>query len=440
MAQLTSVRSANREFDHETNVKPAKDKRALTAGSASSICLRAARGGNVERASRATLFAPDNVQQLVGWLTSDECNNLGDEEFVVTLGGLLRAVGVPLDRLTLHLRRLDPEYYGLTVAWSPGSAVEIAKRPHGIERSALYLLSPIRHVMETKQWLTIDADDPRYPDWAELDVFENQGLRQLVIAPLLQGEAPTSAVAFGTQRSIGFSPIDMQLLAAILPPLRCACEVRMLRHVEATLLDTYVGTATTQRILAGHIRRGDAESLDAALLLCDLRGFTALSDRFPSENVLALLNLYFDQVVPAIEEGGGEILKFMGDAVLAYFHADGDPGQSCRAAFHAAQAALARLAKQSGTPVELHAGIALHHGTVTYGNIGSGHRLDFTVIGRDVNLTSRLQGLCEITGRSILMSQRFADLLGQPDFVSIGRYLVKGIAEPIAVYGSSAGT
>lgn len=380
------------------------------------------------------LFARDRAQQLLAWLTGDECHDLDDVGFVAGLGGRLRAVGLPVDRLTLHLRRLHPEFLGRTVAWSPGAAVEITDRAHGTDQSAQFLYSPVRHVMDTHEWLTVRPGDPRFPDWAEFDVFRNQGLQEMVIAPLLQGDAPASAAAFATQRPDGFSDADRQVLVAIAPALRTACEVRLLRHVESTLLDTYVGSATGRRILAGHIRRGDVEALEAALFLCDLRGFTALSDRLPGEDVLALLSLYFDQVVPAVEAAGGEILKFMGDAVLAYFHVPGDPERGCRAAFDAAQAALKHLGKLSTPAGRLRAGISLHYGTVAYGNIGSGHRLDFTVIGRDVNLTSRLQGLCEVTGRPIVMSRRFADLLGRPDVASIGGHLVKGLADPVEVF------
>lgn len=380
------------------------------------------------------LFARDRVQHLLAWLTGDECHDLDDVAFIDGLGGHLRAVGLPVDRLTLHLRRLHPEFLGRTVAWSPGAAVEITDRAHGADRQAQFLRSPIRHVMDTHEWLTVRADDPRYPDWAEFDVFRNHDLQEMVVAPLLHGAAPASAAAFATQRPDGFSDADRQVLVAIAPALRTACEVRLLRHVESTLLDTYVGTATGRRILAGHIRRGDIESLDAALFLCDLRGFTALSDRLPGEEVLALLGLYFDQVVPAVEAQGGEILKFMGDAVLAYFHVGGDPQRSSRAAFEAAQTALQHLAKLSTPAGRLRAGIALHYGDVAYGNIGSGHRLDFTVIGRDVNLTSRLQGLCEVTGQPIVMSRRFAELLDCPDVASIGAHPVKGLADPVDVF------
>jgi adenylate cyclase len=142
-------------------------------------------------------------------------------------------------------------------------------------------------------------------------------------------------------------------------------------------------------------------------------------------------------VVPAITGGGGEVLKFMGDAVLAFFHLEEGPATSCAAAFGAASTALAGLAGASSASGALHAGIALHHGTVSYGNIGSGRRLDFTVVGRDVNLVSRIEGVCGTTGHPLLMSARFATLLGRP-YHSIGRHELRGFPEATELFAPGA--
>jgi adenylate cyclase len=155
--------------------------------------------------------------------------------------------------------------------------------------------------------------------WARIDVFQGRYLAELAVVRLHNADGPTSAAMFGTARPAGFDVAHRAALERIAPALRNACELRTLRQGELNLLDTYFGATTAQRILAGRIRRGQVESLDAALMLCDLRGFTDLSNRLPTERVLELLNLYFDQVLPAIAEGGGEVLKFMGDAVMAFF-------------------------------------------------------------------------------------------------------------------------
>jgi len=170
---------------------------------------------------------------------------------------------------------------------------------------------------------------------------------------------------------------------------------------------------------------------------CDLRGFTELSNRLPGARVLELLNIYFDQVVPAVVDCGGEILKFMGDGFLAVFHHDAGPTGSCDAAFRAARLAQKRLSIASVADAELRGGTALHFGEVNYGNIGSGARLDFTVIGPDVNLTSRIQALCSSTDQPLLMSARFAALLSLPGVSLIGRYNLKGFVEPVEIFGPS---
>jgi adenylate cyclase len=164
-----------------------------------------------------------------------------------------------------------------------------------------------------------------------------------------------------------------------------------------------------------------------------LRGFTDLSNCLPSKRVLQLLDAYFDCVVPAINEAGGEVIKFMGDAVLAFFHRE-DASSACAAGLQGALSALESLQKLALSDAELRAGLALHHGKVSYGNIGYGHRLDFTLIGPDVNLVSRLQGICSITGQAVLMSERFAGLLDPTLVTALGPHQLKGFAEPVELY------
>jgi len=372
---------------------------------------------------------------IIDWLSGDECHELDLSGLTAGFGVRMRAVGVPLDRMALHMSTLHPLLRGRTFAWAPDEPVEFLDLQHGADPSAP-LGNPLYHVVNTLEWLTLRLDDPS-TKWSTPDAFRGRNLTELLIAPLLHGGELASAVTFGTREPKGFSPSQRTLLQAVVPALRSASELELLRRMETTLLTTYVGAIAGQHILAGQIRRGDVETLDAALLLCDLRGFTALSNRLPEERVLEILNIYFDQVVPAITNAGGEILKFMGDAVLAYFNHKDGAAASCVAAFDAAHLALSQLAAVSNTDFDLSAGVALHHGKVSYGNIGSGNRLDFTIIGRDVNLVSRIQGICASTGHSLVMSERFAGLLAASHIVSIGRHELKGFAEPVELFSST---
>lgn len=174
------------------------------------------------------------------------------------------------------------------------------------------------------------------------------------------------------------------------------------------------------------------------ILSSDLRGFTGLSDRLPGEQVIDLLNGYFDALVPAIEAAGGEVLKFMGDGLLAIFPVTGAPSAACRAALTATEAARTALAEANaerearGEPV-LRAGMALHQGEVLYGNIGSTNRLDFTTIGPAVNLAARLETLARDLGRELLVSAAVAAHC--PDgLASLGRFALRGFSTPIEVF------
>jgi adenylate cyclase len=356
-------------------------------------------------------------------------------KFGAELGSRLSAIGLPIDHLGLYLRALHPEVRSRTIAWAPDEPVQIRDRKHGEELSAAFLNknNPIRRVWETQKPLVVRVDHLNDAIWTHIDIFEGRHLVEFVVLPLRNVDALPNAVSFATARNSGFSAAERAALIRIAPALRNACELRTLRRAEQTLLDTYVGALAARRVLEGHIRRGEVETLEAALMLCDLRGFTELSNRLPSKRVLQLLDAYFGCVVPAINETGGEVIKFMGDAVLAFFHRE-DAASACAAGLQGALGALQRLQRLALSDAELRAGIALHYGVVSYGNIGYGHRLDFTLIGPDVNLVSRLQGICSITCQSLLMSGRFAGLLDPTLVVALGPHQLKGFAEPAELY------
>jgi adenylate cyclase len=375
----------------------------------------------------------NGVVDVTRWLSSDECHELDDAHMMSGLGQRLRALGLPIDRLGLHLRTLHPHILARSVLWSPGEPVQI------VDREAIAGPLPgsfnnlLERVRQTHEWVIEHSDNKeRLLEW--FDVYKGHQLKGFVAAPLAMGRGPAGVAVFATRSTQKFTSPAIKMLAEIVPPLRCACEIRLLRKTESTLLDTYVGPVTGRRVLDGRIRRGEVETLRAALFLCDLRDFTVLSNQVPPTQILEWLNLYFDQVVPAITERGGEVLKFMGDAVLALFNLDGGPAESCAAAFDAAQQTLSKLDALSRSGNPLLAGIALHHGEVAYGNIGSEHRLDFTVIGADVNLLSRIQAACATTRRSLLMSAQFAALLRSPEARSIGRCSLKGFSDPVELY------
>jgi adenylate cyclase len=376
-------------------------------------------------------ISPAAILALIEWLSGDEAHALDEAGLTFGLGRRLRSLGLPVDRLTLHLMTLHPEIIGRSVAWSPNEPVQIRDREHGAITQT-FLHSALWKAMNTRDIVIAGRGDDN-DQWEQLDTFAGRDLVELMIVPLCNADGPVSAASFGTRRPGGFTTSERQVIERIMPSLRNACELRTLRQVELSLLDTYIGPMTAQRILAGHIRKGEIETMEAALMLCDLRGFTELSNRLPGERVLELLNIYFDAVVPAIAREGGEVLKFMGDAVLAVFPGY-DATRSSDAALTAAKAILARLETLHFPDARLQAGIALHYGEVSYGNIGSGRRLDFTVIGPDVNLVSRIQGVCSDSGKALLMSREFTKMLNYQDSISIGSRPLKGFDEEIELF------
>ncbi|MGY5805551.1 adenylate/guanylate cyclase domain-containing protein [Rhizobium sp. LEGMi12c] len=368
---------------------------------------------------------------LIEWLTGDECHALDEAGLVAGLGRRLQAVGLPVDRLTLHLTTLHPEFIGRTFAWAPGEPVEIHDREHG-SRLAL-ANTPLMKAQEMREPLIVGPGESPHGRWQHIDIFSGRRLVQLIVAPLCNADGPISSAVFATRRPGGFTSSEQDLIERILPALRNTCELRVLRQCELSLLDTYIGPMTASRILAGHIRRGEIESMEAALLLCDLRGFTELSNRLPGETVLGLLNAYFDKVVPAITHEGGEVLKFMGDAVLAFFPGIDATG-ACNAALTAAKTILGEIGGFEYDGIHVKAGIALHYGEVSYGNVGSGNRLDFTLIGPDVNIVSRIQNVCSESGKALLMSGPFQQKADITDAISIGRRQLKGFAKAMELF------
>src|SRR6516162_9780758 len=207
------------------------------------------------------------------------------------------------------------------------------------------------------------------------------------------------------------------------------------RRIYAELLATYVGRDPGAQIMAGAVKRGEVHHLKAAMLLADLRGFSRLTDELPEQQIVELLNAFFDLVVPGVVAGGGDVLKYIGDAVIAIFPVAGDdPAPACELALAAAQTALAAL--QSAPPeIQQHISIdiALHYGVAAYGNIGSGNRLDFSVVGRDVNILSRLELLCKDVGRPLLMTDALAVEVAEP-VIEIGHFELRGFRRHQAVY------
>jgi adenylate cyclase len=283
------------------------------------------------------------------------------------------------------------------------------------------------------------ADPDCVMDYPVLHDLRDEGITDYVVEPLHFSSGEVHFSSWATRQPGGFTDEEFDAIERVVPPLARIAEIRAWYRVAGNLLTTYVGKNAGERVLAGHIRRGDTEAIHAAIWLSDMRGFTALADTLPPQQLVDLLNRYFDCQVPAIHEHGGEVLKFMGDGLLAIFpiSAETDFPAICAAALGAAKAArdnVAALEVAEHAPA-LRFGLALHIGDVLFGNIGSGDRLDFTAIGPAVNLAARLEKLAGRLGRTILASEDFVDHCGHDGLQPLGRFAVAGFAAEQMVFG-----
>jgi adenylate cyclase len=360
------------------------------------------------------------------------------------LGGLCELLigrGLPLERVGIHGRVLHPQVSGIRFLWRRGIGSEETRYGYDVIESGGYGTSPLRVVYEQGATLRRRlTGDPAADDFPILAELRAEGLTDYLIAPLEQASGRRQAATWATRHPDGFSDGQIAEIMSLLPALAACTESRAQRRLLRGLLSIYLGTSAGERVLAGTIRRGDGETIAAAIWLCDLRDFTAISEVLPGDELIQLLNEYFELMAGPVEDHGGEILKFIGDAMLAIFPIadDLDRDRACRTALAAAKRALARLdeanaARLARGQMAMELGLALHTGPVMYGNIGAPERLDFTVIGPAVNLTARIAGLCRPLGRRLLTSERFASPCGS-ELVSLGYHPLRGLAGPQQIF------
>ena len=368
---------------------------------------------------------------------------IGEGRFIGGTGGFdeayvlkLRELGLPVDRFTTDVPSLHPNVDSFSTVWEPEGGISFRTYRAEDDATGSFRQSPIFQAYETGKITRIDMTAPPEPDeYSMVGTLRQQGFTEYLVFPLPFTDGANKAVTYGTYRQGGFTDAHYDILADVSATFATVIEGRYLRHMAGTLMDTYVGPTAGRRVLSGQIRRDAGETIRAAIWFCDLKDFTSLSELLPGQQLLDMLNDYFDAVTPAIEDAGGEILKFIGDAVLVIFQPEGDDEAGATAKALTATRALAdtNTARRKAAQPEIACGIALHFGDVHYGNVGGENRLDFTVIGPAVNLASRIEGLTRHLERPVLVSAEFAALSGE-DFDVLGEYELKGVGEKRAVF------
>jgi class 3 adenylate cyclase len=364
----------------------------------------------------AAMQLPATLTSTVSWLVDDASETAGLDRFLAELGTRLVEDGIPLAAGALSLSVPDPIVARRTWLWraETGNVIE-----------ALGFGLPL----------------PAKPQTNELD---QEGRNWL--AEIGNGAIHEHIVGTGINASalgwVGTRPLkepEVEQLAQAARFAAAPLAALSARAMMTAALNAYLGKRSAARVLSGPLRRDYGETIQAALLFADLRGFTELSEAEPAAMVIAALNAWFDRIAGATHAFGGEVLKFIGDGVLAIFPVTTDsPRDACRAALQAVQAARAgmahlRTAREQQGLRPLSFGAALHLGDIFWGNIGAADRLDFTAIGPAVNLVSRLEGLCKPLNRSVLISGAVA-AHAEGSLIPVGTHTLRGIAAPCAVF------
>lgn len=383
---------------------------------------------------------------VVDWLTNGTRGERFIDNIFAEMCNRLQEAGIPLKRSTLHILIQHPQWLGARLMWSDGMReAEIARVDFDVRERSEYIGSSANEIQsgaaEVRE--NLERDRALGRKHALYDEMRAKGLTDYVAWPLYHTLGKQHLVTFATDRRGGFDDSHIAALKKLLPVLALVSEIRVKNRLARTLLETYVGAHAGELILAGATRRGTGTTVRAAIMICDLRDFTKISDNWPRDDVIDLLNDYFDAMSDPIARHGGEILKFIGDGLLAIFPLDRP--NACanllRAVTEARQAMAALNKRNKATSrAPLNYGIGVHVGDVMYGNIGSTSRLDFTVIGPAVNMASRLETLTKQIGKPVLLSRDFAELV-TPEFEleRVGQHAVRGFSEPIELFAFQPG-
>lgn len=376
-------------------------------------------------------------RELVDRLIAAGLESAREQPLLDELCARLNEAGFALTRAYVASEVLHPLHDARGFVWQGGDAAREDYRSTP-EQEAAWRHSPLSWLVENDlPELRIRLDDSLAPG-------------RFPLLHRLRGEGGTDYLAFArrfgrgasfgdfdgivcswtTHRPGGFDERHIQLLRRLVAPLSLAFKTIGMLETGRTLMRTYLGHDAGARVIAGDIRRGEAQAIDAVLWASDLRGFTRLADTTPAPVLMALLNAYAEQLVSAVEAEGGDVLKFMGDGILALFPGSESGNRALRAALAARQrvATLNCEREAAGLPVTDFC-LGLHRGTVLYGNIGSAERLDFTVLGPAVNEVARLEQMCRALDQPVVTSAAFAAALGseRETLVSLGRYALKGV-------------
>ena len=390
------------------------------------------------------------IAELEHWLLREAAREAEMAPLFESFVWRMIAAGLPLDRASVHIGTLHPQLIGFAWNWliNDGFCDEI-KVTEATNASDSYRKSALFRVLEFGETVRRNTRDAAaQAEFPIMKEFADQGLTDYIAMPMSGAGSYHNAMTVATKRDSGFSDDDLATIRRMLDLFALHVERHIALRIADNALNAYLGETAAARVLRGTIKRGAGESIRAIIWVSDLRGFTDLSGRLGDACMIALLNAYFECLAGAVLDMGGEVLKFMGDGLLAVFPFEGDGAKAAAsAAVSAAQTALQRLDALNATappPLDtfdgwkpLRTGIALHEGDVFFGNIGAPERLDFTVIGSAVNEASRVEALQKTLGRSLLITAAAARHLDLP-LDDLGEHGLRGVDGKIRIFSPAS--
>lgn len=374
---------------------------------------------------------------LVDWLMREAGMLPSPEEFTRAVARKMNENGVAVSRLAVLIWSLHPMIAGKNYIWRADTDEVTTYTPsYDIHQFPGFVNSPLQHVSNglggVRQRLADTDEASRFPI---MDDLRAEGATDYVAMPLPFSDGRTNVLTLTSDHPDGFTTENLGLVYECVTVISRYYEVFMQRENAQALLETYVGKRSGARVLGGEIRRGDGDEIDAAIMFCDLRGSTRLEQDLPRNDYIALLNAFLDITSTVVDAHGGEVLKFIGDAVLAVFPAGEDAAAACAAALQAARAVVEQVAADEIT-AQTSCAIGIAFGRVTYGNIGSSTRLDFTVIGLAANVAARLCDAGKTRGHAIMVTDDVA--AGQTGLADLGALELRGVSAPIQAYGDKS--
>jgi len=391
---------------------------------------------------------------IAGWLIEEAWKARSPEALMGAFCNLLHAAGYPIARSTVIIPTLHPQIFATVLVWREDVAdVRVIFEPHDILHQPRFAESPFAPIIKGAGGVRRRLEDPDCKlDFPVVRDLKADGATDYIAMPFRFSDGQINVVSMTSFRNGGFSTSHLGNVYEAMPALGRLFEVHAQRRISMSLLETYLGPGTGKRVLEGQIKLGDGQLIHAVIWFCDLRNSTRLADTMDTAAYLAHLNRFLGAMAGAIVERGGEILAYIGDAVLAIFPISADganagaefggytAADACARAVDASRDVAQRIAAVNTALVDappIHYGIGLHIGDVTYGNIGIPQRLQFTVIGPAANEASRIEAMTKELGDPVLMSRRFAESYGG-DLVSRGVHPLRGISGTQELFGVPA--